>query len=74
MNNVAISVRISRELKGLIERYGVRVSEVVGKALEEEVTRRKLEEAAMAARELGELFAKLSAEEVVSMIKEARSR
>ena len=72
MGSVTISVRIPRELKEKIDRYGVRVSEVVRKALEEEVRRREFEEAVKAAEELGELFSKIPDEEIVRVIKEYR--
>jgi antitoxin CcdA len=41
MSYVAVSARIRRELYEKIQRYGIRVSEVIRKALEEEVGRRK---------------------------------
>ena len=72
VNSVTISVRIPRELKEKIDRYGVRVSEVVRKALEEEVRRREFEEAVKAAEELGELFSKIPDGEIVRVIKEYR--
>jgi len=44
LNSVTISIGISRKLKELIERRGVRVSEVDRRALEEEVERRGLQD------------------------------
>ena len=70
--SVVISVRIPRELKEKIDEYGIRVSQVVRKALIEEVKKRELEEASKAAEELGKLFSKLSNEEIVSTIREYR--
>ena len=72
MGSVTISVRIPRELKEKIDRYGVKISEVVRKALEEEVRRRELEEAAEAAEELGKLFSRMPDDEIVRIIKEYR--
>ena len=72
MGSVTISVRIPKELKEKIDRYGVRVSEVVRKALEEEVRRRELEEAAEAAEELGKLFSRIPDDEIVRSIREFR--
>ena len=72
MGSVTISVRIPRELKEKIDRYGVKISEVVRKALEEEVRRRELEEAAEAAEELGKLFSRIPDDEIIRTIKEYR--
>jgi len=72
VGSVTISVRIPKELKEKIDRYGVRVSEVVRKALEEEVRRRELEEAAEAAEELGKLFSRIPDDEIVRSIREFR--
>jgi len=72
VNSVTISVRIPRELKEKIDRYGVRVSEVVRRALEEEVKRKEFEEAVRAAEELGELFSRIPDEEIVRIIREGR--
>jgi len=69
---VTISVRIPRELKKKIDSYGIKISEVVRKALEEEVRRRELEEAVKAAEELRELFSRIPDEEIVRVIKEYR--
>jgi len=72
VGSVTISVRIPKELKEKIDRYCVRVSEVVRKALEEEVRRRELEEAAEAAEELGKLFSRIPDDEIVRSIREFR--
>ena len=72
MGSVTISVRIPKELKEKIDRYGVRVSEVVRKALEEEVRRRELEESAEAAEELGKFFSRIPDDEIVRSIREFR--
>ncbi len=72
VGSVTISVRIPKELKEKIDRYGVRISEVVRKALEEEVRRRELEEAAKAAEELGELFSRVPDDEIVRSVREYR--
>lgn len=64
MGSVTISVRIPKELKDKVDRYGVRISEVVRK--------RELEEAAKVAEELGELFSRVPDDEIVRAIKEDR--
>lgn len=73
MSSVNISVRIPRRLKEELSKYGVKVSEVVRRALEEEVERR-IETARRAAEELGDLFSKVSEEEIVRSIKEDRAQ
>ncbi len=72
MSSTTISVRIPKELKEKIDKHGIRVSQVVRKALEEEVKRRELEEAAKAAEELGEMFSKIPEQEIVRLVKEYR--
>lgn len=42
MSSVTISVRISKKLKEKIDRYGIKISEVVRKALEEEVRKKRV--------------------------------
>ena len=70
--SVTVSVRIPRRLRDEAERCGINISEVARGALEEEVRRRKLEEAAAAARRVGELFSRISVEEMVGWLREAR--
>jgi len=65
-------VRIPRRLRDEAERCGINIGEVARGALEEEVRRRKLEEAAAAARRVGELFSRISVEEMVEWLREAR--
>ncbi len=65
-------MRIPRRLRDEAKRCGINISEVARGALEEEVRRRKLEEAAAAARRVGELFSRISVEEMVEWLREAR--
>ncbi len=74
MTNVVVTVRVPRTLKEEIGRYGISVSEVVRRALEEEVERRRLEEATKASDGLGEFFAKIPEEEITRSIRESRLR
>lgn len=67
-----ISVRISTELKVDLKRYGIEVSEVTRKALEEEVRRREREELQGMAEELGEFLEKIPRERIVEGIREDR--
>ncbi len=67
-----ISVRVPQELKDDLKRYGIEVSEVTRKALEEEVKRREREELQGMAEELGEFLEKISRERIVKGIREDR--
>ena len=70
--SATISVRVPKKLKEEIERYKIKVSELVRKFLEEEVRKRKRRELENNAEERGEFFSKLSREEVVRRIRETR--
>jgi hypothetical protein len=67
-----ISVRIPKELKADLKRYGIEVSEVTRKALEEEVRRREREELRVMAEDLGEFLGKIPRERIVEGIREDR--
>ena len=67
-----ISVRVPQELKDDLKRYGIEVSEVTRKALEEEVKRREREELQGMAEELGDFLEKISRERIVKGIREDR--
>ncbi|MEE8355431.1 MAG: type II toxin-antitoxin system CcdA family antitoxin [Candidatus Bathyarchaeia archaeon] len=67
-----ISVRIPTDLKDDLKRYGVEVSEVTRKALEEEVRRREREELQRMAEELGDYLEKIPRERIVEGIREDR--
>jgi post-segregation antitoxin (ccd killing protein) len=70
--SVTISVRIPKELKEKIKKYGINISHVVRKALEEELRKKKIEEAREAAKRLGEFFSKIPEENIVKCIKISR--
>lgn len=70
--SVVISVRVPKELKEDAEKLGLNISEVLRKALAEEVKRRKEEILRKAARELGEAFSRLSIEGIIKLIREDR--
>ncbi|MEM1581419.1 MAG: hypothetical protein QXK89_02775 [Candidatus Bathyarchaeia archaeon] len=72
MSDAIISVRVSRELKEDLKKHGVKVSEVIRRALEEEVRRRKMEKLQEAAAKLGGFFASIPDEEIVESVKRAR--
>ncbi|HUV33529.1 MAG TPA: hypothetical protein VMW22_01265 [Candidatus Desulfaltia sp.] len=70
--STVISVRVPDETKRDIDKYGIEVSTVARKAIEEEIRRKKLEEATEAAEELGDYFSKIPEEQVIGWIKEDR--
>jgi post-segregation antitoxin (ccd killing protein) len=70
--SVTISIRIPKELKEEIKKYGINISHVVRKALEEELRKKKIEEAKEAAKRLGEFFSKIFEEDIVKCIKISR--
>jgi len=70
--NTVITVRVPSEIKEKLRKYGVRVSDVVRKSLEEEIEKKRFEEAKRAADRLGEFFSKISEEEIIKSVKEAR--
>jgi post-segregation antitoxin (ccd killing protein) len=69
---VIVYVRIPKELKDEIKKYGINISHVVRKALEEELRKKKIEEAKEAAKRLGEFFSKIPEENIVKCIKISR--
>ena len=72
--SATISVRVPRELKEELARYGVEVSEVTRRALQEEVERRRREELGEMARDLGEFLEKIPGGRIVEGVREDRGR
>ena len=69
---VTISTKVQKKLKEEAERLGVKVSEVLRHALEEEVRRRKLEELEKKLENLGIALDKLDINRITQMIREDR--
>ena len=67
-----ITVRVPRELKEELRRYGVEVSEVTRRALEGEVRERRRMELEEAARSLGESLGRIPEDRIVRSIREDR--
>jgi len=72
MSYVTVSARIRRELYLKIQKYGIKVSEVIRKALEEEVRKREEEEAKRMLDKARRILSKIPAEEIVEAVREAR--
>jgi len=70
--STVISIRVPDETKREIDRYGIEVSTVARKAIEEEIRRKKMDEAAKAAEELGDYLSKIPEEQTLQWIKEDR--
>jgi len=69
---VTVSTKVRRELKEEAERLGVKISEVLRRALEEEVRRRKLEELEEKLDKVGEALDRIDIDRVVKSIREDR--
>ncbi len=69
---VTVSAKISKELKEKIDKYGIRVGEVVRRALELEVKRRILEEAGEKYKLVKDALKRIPGEEIVKTIREDR--
>ncbi|GBC71009.1 hypothetical protein HRbin02_00784 [Candidatus Calditenuaceae archaeon HR02] len=69
---VTISTKVQKKLKEEAQRLGVKVSEVLRHALEEEVRRRKLEELEKKLENLGIALDKLDINRITQMIREDR--
>ncbi len=72
MEYVTVSARVPRDLYERLKRYGVRVSEVIRRALEEEVRRREEEEARRALEEARRILARIPPEELVGAVRSGR--
>jgi uncharacterized membrane protein len=69
---VTVSARIRRELYEKLKRYGIVVSDVIRRALEEEVRRREEEEVAKMLDKAQEILARIPSEELVEAIRAGR--
>jgi antitoxin CcdA len=69
---VTVSARIRRELYEKLKRYGIVVSDVIRRALEEEVRRREGEEVAKMLDKAQEILARIPSEELVEAIRSDR--
>ncbi len=70
--SVVVSVRVPRELKEEAERLGIRVSEVLRRALEEEVRRRRLELLSKELDKVSEVLEKINVKRFVRHVREDR--
>lgn len=67
-----VTIRLSRELKRKIKELNINVSEIVRKALEEEVEKREREALLKSLAEARRVLSKLSDEEIVQAVRGSR--
>ena len=72
MGYVTVSARIRRELYEKLKRYDIVISDVIRRALEEEVRRREEEEIARMLDKAQEILARIPSEELVEAIRATR--
>lgn len=72
MGYVTVSAKIPRELKELLDKYGIKPGPVIRRALEEEVKRKILEEIEEKARQLSKKLSHITDEEIARIIREDR--
>ncbi|RLI76693.1 DUF4145 domain-containing protein [Archaeoglobales archaeon] len=72
MEYVTISARIRKELKEEMDKLGIKPSEVIKKAVEESVKKRKMEILKAKLKDVGEILGKVSEEEWVFAVRESR--
>lgn len=74
MKYVTVSAKIPRKLKELLDKYGIKPSPIIRRALEEEVKNRIFSEIEEKAKELSKRVSHISDEEIVRIIREDRER
>jgi len=67
-----ISIKVSQELKEKMRKLGIKPSELLRKALEEEIRRRQVQEIKKEIQQLQETLGKIPTETVVQSIREDR--
>lgn len=69
---VTVSTKVRRELKEEAERLGIKISEVLRRALEEEVKRRRLKELERELNEVGSALERIDVDRIVRGLREDR--
>ena len=69
---VTISTKISKQLKEKIQRFKIKPSKILRKALEDEVKRREIEELKQEINKLKPVLEKASMDDIVKSIREDR--
>ena len=71
---MTVSAKVPRELREKAAKLGINVNQLIRKALEEEVRRREREHLKGMAQEVSLILSKVSAEDIVKIVKEDRMR
>jgi len=74
MGFVTVSAKVRRELWEKLRSYGVNISEVIKRSLEEEIKRREEKEARRLLGEASKHLRKLSEEEIAESVRESREK
>jgi antitoxin CcdA len=69
---VTVSTKISKQLKEKMERFKIKPSKILRKALEDEVKKREIEELKEEIDRLKPILEKVSVEDIVKSIREER--
>lgn len=69
---VTVSTKVRKELKEEAEKLGIKISEVLRSALEEEVKKRKFEKLKKRSDDASDSLAKIDIENIVKSIREDR--
>jgi len=69
---ITVSAKIRRELYEKLKKYGIPVSEVIRRALEEEVRKREEEEVREALKRAQEILMKIPPEEIAAIVRSDR--
>lgn len=69
---VTVSAKVPRELKELMDKYGIKPGPIIRRALEAEVRKLRLKELEAEAAALAEKLREISDEEVARLIREDR--
>ena len=69
---VTVSTKIPKQLKEKIERFKIKPSKILRKALEDEVRKREMEELKEEINQLKPILEKVSIEDIVKSIREER--
>jgi len=72
MNYVTVSAKIRRELHKKLKKYRVKISEVIRRALEEEVRRREEEELKSVLEKMKDILRKIPDNEIVEVVRSCR--
>ncbi|ADN50724.1 type II toxin-antitoxin system CcdA family antitoxin [Vulcanisaeta distributa] len=72
MGYVTVSAKIKRELWEKLKKYNIPISDVIRRALEEEVRKAEEEELARALDEAGQILSKIPDEEIIKAVRLSR--